>query len=75
MFGMDEAFDLDLVFPAVAKIVEVPQRLGTDILEHVAEAGLARVEIDAPLSPDSDHIADVTARQSLPKPAVGACSV
>ena len=31
--GIDEALDFDRVLPAVAKIVEVPQRLGTDILE------------------------------------------
>jgi hypothetical protein len=32
------------VLPAVAKIVEVQKRLRADILEHVGEAGLARIE-------------------------------
>ena len=49
-FGIDDALDLDRVLPAIAKIVEVPQRLGTDILKHVAEAGLARVERPSPQS-------------------------
>src|SRR5476651_2268937 len=39
-FWVDETFDLDRVFPAIAKIVEVPQRLDADILEHIAEAAL-----------------------------------
>ena len=59
-FGIDEALDLDHVLPAVAKIVEVPQRLGTDILEHVAEAGLARVERAVGPIPVRDAPSDIT---------------
>ena len=40
----DKALDLDRVIPAVAKIVEISQRLCADILNDVAEAGLARIE-------------------------------
>ena len=49
--GGDEALDLDRVFPAIAKIVEVTQRLCADLLKHIAKASLARIEraITAPL--------------------------
>lgn len=43
-FRIDEAFDFDCVFPAVTKIVEVPQHLGANIFQHVTEIGLAGIE-------------------------------
>src|SRR5258708_38725661 len=42
--GIGNALDLDRVLPAIAKIVEVSERLCANILEHVDEACLARVE-------------------------------
>ena len=42
--GISNALDLDRVLPAVAKVVEVSERFCADILEHVDEACLARVE-------------------------------
>ena len=42
--GVAEARDLDGVLPAVAEVVDVPQCLCADILDHIAEARLAGVE-------------------------------
>ena len=49
--GVGEALNGDRVLPAIAKIVEVPERLGADILKHVVEECLACVEraISAPV--------------------------
>ncbi len=43
-FRVEEALDLDRVLPAVAKVIEISQRLCADIFENVVETGLARVE-------------------------------
>jgi len=36
--------DLDRVLPAIAEVVEVVQRLGAEILKHIDEPRLARIE-------------------------------
>ena len=42
--GIAEALDLNGVFPAVAEVVDVSQRLCSDVLDHVGETRLAGVE-------------------------------
>ena len=42
--GIGDALDSNRVFPAVAKVVEVFERFGADILQHVAKPGLAGIE-------------------------------
>jgi hypothetical protein len=42
--GIDQAFDLNRVFPAVAEVIEILQRLGTDVFEHLAEPGPASID-------------------------------
>jgi putative heme iron utilization protein len=38
-FRLEEALDLDRVPPAIAKVIEISQRLCADIFEDVVEAG------------------------------------
>src|SRR6266511_4151505 len=42
--GIDQAFDLDGVFPAIPEVIEILQRLRSDVFEHVAEPGFACIE-------------------------------
>jgi hypothetical protein len=42
--GIGDALDSNRVFPAVAKVVEVFERFGADILQRVAKPGLAGIE-------------------------------
>ena len=42
--GSRHPLDLDRVLPAVAEVVEIAQRLGSGVFEHVDEFGLAGVE-------------------------------
>src|SRR3977135_215329 len=41
---VEQAFDFDRVFPVVAKVVEVFQRLCADVLDHIVEMRLACIE-------------------------------
>ena len=43
-FAIDQALDLDRVFPAVAEVIEILQRLGTDVFEHLAEPSFASID-------------------------------
>ena len=71
-FGIDQAFDLDRVLPAIAEVVEILQRLGSDVLEHVAEPGLARIEeVAGPILIWIGRAPSHTARTNLVKVAVG----
>src|SRR5215469_1246629 len=42
-FGIDQAFDLDRVLPAIAEVVEIPQCLCADVLENVVEPRFASI--------------------------------
>src|SRR6266511_3002264 len=42
--GIDQAFDLDGVFPAIPEVIEILQRLRSDVFEHVAKPGFACIE-------------------------------
>ena len=46
-FGRRHALDLDRVLPPVAVVVEITQRLGPGVFEHVDQARLAGVERSA----------------------------
>jgi len=41
---IEEPLDLDRVLPAIAKVVDVAQRLGADVFDHFVETRLARIE-------------------------------
>ncbi len=42
--GIDNALDLDVVLPALSKVVKVAQRLDADIFENFDALRLARIE-------------------------------
>ena len=42
--GVDQALDLDRVFPAVPEVIEILQRLRSDVFEYVAEPSFACIE-------------------------------
>jgi hypothetical protein len=58
-FRIDQTFDLDRVFPTVAEVIEILQRLRSDIFEHVAESGLACIEKVAGPSPGRDRACSI----------------
>ena len=41
---IEEPLDLDRALPAIAKVVDVAQRLGADVFDHFVETRLARIE-------------------------------
>src|SRR5579883_3542428 len=70
--GIEQALDRDLVLPAIAEVVEVLQRLSSDILEHAIEPRLARVEeVVAPIPIGIRRAPADAARPDLVEMAVG----
>src|SRR5215813_13044322 len=50
-FGIDQAFDLDRVLPAIAEVVEILQGLCADVFEGVVKPRFAGIhEVTAPIS-------------------------
>src|SRR5215471_19064458 len=49
-FGIDQAFDLDRVLPAIAEVVEIPKGLCADVFEDVVEPRFASIhEVVGPI--------------------------
>ena len=65
-FGIDQALDLDRVLPAIAEVVEILQRLRSDVFEHLAEPDLARIkEVAAAILIGKGRTPSDTARADL----------
>jgi len=72
-----DTFDADGMLPAIAKVVEVFERPGADIFQHVDEAGLAGIErpvAEVRIGPAPADITCTDLVEIAVRPAMAACS-
>jgi len=75
--GISYTFDADGMLPAIAKVVEVFERPGADIFQHVDEAGLAGIErpvAEVRIGPAPADITCTDLVEIAVRPAMAACS-